>query len=213
MLVSIPDETYRHNRPLAVLVVRERPAVIWGSFVFAAVVGAIFAWIYWGNVTAFEVTGFFMSAWALVLALAIYIAQSADPGVLARDLQASKLTLQSQMLGDGADGGTGTRQGGTSVGPGSAEQHSSTDEGGDAQAAHEDSGADEDLPARLEKYKDYVTHLLREYPKLPINDITYVGRAPGKARNPSVLVRTKRGHTYSVFHGGRHGGWYVTDLT
>jgi hypothetical protein len=182
--VSLPDESNRHNPALAVLVVRERTVVLGLSLLGAAALTLIFALIYWGQITAFEVAGFFMTAWALFVALLIYIAQTASPSVLAKDLQASKLTLRSQTLGTDADE--------------------------DNAAARPDQ---KDLAAKIEQYGDWIKQLLREYPKLPIQDITYVDRAPGNARNPTVIVRTKRGRTYSVFHGGRNGDWYVSDLS
>jgi hypothetical protein len=187
------------------------PVVLWTSVGVATGISAVLTACYWGDVTAFEVTGFFMTAWALGLALAIYVAQNAEPGELVRELEASNATLRGEILGE--EPLSFVR--GDPIKAGPAGRHSQEKKTRQSmQTTQETPEVQEDLAAKIKQYEGHVKHLLMEYPKLPREDITYVDRPKSNnGPNPPVVVKTKRGHTYSVFHGGRNGNWYVTDLS
>lgn len=79
-----------------------------------------------------------------------------------------------------------------------------------------------ELAQAIEKYREWVDALLREYPSIPLEDIVAVQRADeavrepgderGRARNLPIIIETKRGREYSVFKGGRRGGFTVNKI-
>jgi hypothetical protein len=71
----------------------------------------------------------------------------------------------------------------------------------------------EERDQKLVEFQDYADALVAEYP-MPQSAIVFIDRAPqqGVERNRPVVVHTRRGREYSIFHGGRHGGYTVTKL-
>lgn len=71
----------------------------------------------------------------------------------------------------------------------------------------------EERDNKLEEFQAYADALVADYP-MPQSAIVYIDRAPqqGVERNRPVIVRTRRGREYSIFHGGRHGKYTVTKL-
>ena len=69
----------------------------------------------------------------------------------------------------------------------------------------------EQLDEAITKYRDYINALLAEYP-MPERALIDIDR-PGEGKgNRPVLVQTEKGRRYSIWKGGRGGGFTVTRL-
>ncbi|MDK1327564.1 hypothetical protein [Arthrobacter sp. zg-Y1143] len=164
------------NPPVIQLTLRQRPLVLLGSLVAAGLIACALAWADQWQRDFYEIAGTFMTAWALVLAILIYILSSVDVSAVINDADDAREAL--------AD-------------------------------AYEDAGgqvmSDPVLRKKLVEFGEYVIRLQEKY-RVPADDIVHIDRAPQKnqERNRAVLIHTRHGKRYSVFHGGKGGGWHVT---
>lgn len=70
----------------------------------------------------------------------------------------------------------------------------------------------QELEAKKKEFANYVRALQEKY-KIPEVDIIEVKRpGVGERGNRPVLIKTRRGHEYSVWLGGPKAAFYVTDL-
>lgn len=69
----------------------------------------------------------------------------------------------------------------------------------------------DEVDASIEQYREYIDALMLDYP-MPERAIVRVERPGGGKGNRPVIVETKRGRRYSVWKGGRRGGFTVTKL-
>ncbi|WP_461174177.1 hypothetical protein M1D93_05615 [Arthrobacter sp. Z1-9] len=164
------------NPPVIQFTLRQRPLVLGGSLLFAAAIAVLLAAIDQWQRDLFEVAGTFMTAWALVLAIAIYIVSAVDVSAVMNETDEAREAL--------------------------ADAYGETDD-------HSMDAAT--LKRNLVEFGEHVRQLQEKY-KVPAEDIVSIDRAPQKnqERNRPVLIHTRHGKRYSVFHGGKGGGWHVT---
>ncbi|PTR29102.1 hypothetical protein C8K36_103474 [Rhodococcus sp. OK519] len=150
----------------------------------SAVVAAVpTAAFWWFNARGvFELAGFWATVCALSFAVVIYILTAKDTEKTHDKIEA--LATQIAILTD----------------IGSLDQ-------GQAQAAQ----AVIELSDPGSSYREYVDALTDEYP-LPERAIVSIRRAGEGRGNFPVIIETERGRRYSVWRGGRGGGFTVTKL-
>lgn len=62
------------------------------------------------------------------------------------------------------------------------------------------------------EHEDYIEALMRALPAIPRTDIRSVDRPGDGKGNRPIIIATRHGKRYSVWKGGRHGGFTVNQL-